>query len=64
MPAKSGKQYRFMQMIAHGGKASGMGGPPEAVAKEFVDKTPHKMRMKFAKAAAGKSRPGVKKKYL
>lgn len=45
MPAKSDKQYRFMQMIAHGGKPAGRAmGPTKAVAKEMIDKTPAKKR--------------------
>ncbi|MDE2101979.1 MAG: hypothetical protein KGL39_32330 [Patescibacteria group bacterium] len=34
MPSKSGKQHRFMEFIAHGGKVRG--GPSVEVAKEFV----------------------------
>mgnify|MGYP001615102198 CR=1 FL=1 len=49
MPAKSDKQYRFMQMIAHGGSSSkGRAmGPTKAVAKEMIDKTPAKKRSQF-----------------
>lgn len=60
MPAKSAKQYRFMQMIAHGkkdkrtGKAKSAIGPSEEVAKEMIDKTPEKKRSSFMK--------GMKKK--
>lgn len=50
MPAKSEKQYNFMQMIAHGGKSNNKGiGPSEAVAKEFVKKTSKKKRHEFSK---------------
>lgn len=52
MPAVSGKQYRFMQGIAHGMKStkSGKGlGPSPDVAREFVMKTPPKKRSQFAK---------------
>lgn len=49
MPAKSAKQYRFMQMIAHGGKPKNGIGPSEEVAREFIEKTPHKKRSEFAK---------------
>ena len=48
MPAKSAKQYRFMQAAAHGG----LKGPqqvPEAVAKEFVRATPPKKRKIWSK---------------
>lgn len=51
MPAKSAKQYGLMQAIAHGSK-TGLGGPSKEVAREFVDKTPHSKRKKFAKALA------------
>jgi len=49
VPAKSGKQYRFMAMIAHGGKSNKGIGPSEAVAKEMVKKTPAKKRSMFMK---------------
>lgn len=52
MPAKSPAQYRFMAGIAHGMKPKGKNkglGPSEAVAKEFVDKTPPKKRSFFMK---------------
>lgn len=41
MPSKSGKQHRFMEMIAHG--KGRKGGPSKAVAEEFVqaDKGKH-----------------------
>lgn len=47
MPAKSGKQYRFMQAAAHGNLRGA--GPSEEVAKEFIRKTPKKKRSIFAK---------------
>ena len=47
MPAKSGKQYRFMQARAHGA-ATGVGPSPE-VAKEFIDKTSPEKRSQFMK---------------
>ena len=37
MPSVSGKQHRYMEMIAHGGKPKGGKGPSKAVAKEFVN---------------------------
>lgn len=49
MPAKSAKQFRFMEMIAHGGKPNKGVGPSQKVAKEFVDKTPMKKRSMFMK---------------
>lgn len=48
MPAKSAEQYRLMQAAAHGG----LRGPqeiPQAVAKEFVKKTPPKKRRLWSK---------------
>lgn len=48
MPAKTGKQYRFMQAVAHGKSSSGVG-PSKEVAKEFIDKTPKKKRSIFNK---------------
>ncbi len=51
MPAKSAKQYRFMAMIAHGGKpykSKGVG-PSQEVAEEMVHKTPPKKRSSFMK---------------
>lgn len=50
MPAKSAKQYNFMQIIAHGGKSNKKGlGPSPEVAKEFIDKTSATKRSQFAK---------------
>jgi hypothetical protein len=50
MPAKSAKQYKFMQAVLHGGSNKGFdAGPSKKVAKEFVDKTPKTDRSKFMK---------------
>lgn len=49
MPARSAKQYRFMQMIAHGGKPRKGIGPSPEVAKEFVEKTAASKRKEWAK---------------
>ena len=52
MPAKSAKQYNFMQMIAHGkkpDKAKGVG-PSKEVAEEMISKTSKSARSKFAKS--------------
>lgn len=50
MPAKTAKQYRFMAMIAHGGKSNKKGiGPSQDVAEEMVHKTPAKKRSMFMK---------------
>jgi len=47
MPAKSSKQYKFMQAVAHS-KDKGIG-PSEAVAKEIIKKTPKKKKSLFMK---------------
>lgn len=49
MPAKSAAQYKFMAGIAHGMKPNKGVGPSEAVAKEFVKKTPKDKRSLFMK---------------
>lgn len=49
MPAKSGKQFRLMAMIAHGKKPLKSIGPSKEVAEEFVRKTPKKKRSIFMK---------------
>lgn len=45
MPAKSGKQYRLMQAVAHGAKIDA--GPSKEVAKKFIAETPKKKRSIF-----------------
>lgn len=55
MPAKTAKQYRFMAMIAHGGKPNKTDkkgnsiGPSQEVAEEMIHKTPAKKRSLFMK---------------
>jgi len=50
VPAKSKKQYRFMQMMAHNPeRAYKSTGPSSEVAREFIEKTPAKLRSKFSK---------------
>lgn len=51
MPAKSAKQYRFMEMMAHNpGKKNTKGpGPSPEVAEEFIHKTSPAKRKQFAK---------------
>ena len=49
MPAKSEKQYKFMQAIAHGKGGKNPIGPSKDVAKEFIHKTPKKKRSLFSK---------------
>lgn len=51
MPAKSAKQYHFMQMMAHNPqkkRSKGIGPSPE-VAQEFIRKTPEAKRKLFSK---------------
>lgn len=36
MPSKSGKQHRFMEMVAHDPKAAKRTGVPQSVGKDFV----------------------------
>ena len=49
MPAKSAKQYRFMQAMAHGAKPKQGVGPSPSVAREFVLKTSAKKRKEWSK---------------
>lgn len=49
MPATSGKQFRFMEAMAHGAKSKSGIGPSPAIAKEFVSKTPLKKKKLFAR---------------
>ena len=42
MPAKSEKQRRFMQAIAHGARPRKKGAPTQAEAKKFLKHTGHK----------------------
>ncbi len=55
MPVKSAKQFRLMEAAAHN-NLKGAGGPSPTVAKEFLDKTPHKTKSNFAKALFGKKK--------
>jgi len=55
MPAKTGKQYRYMQMRANNPMSSM--GPSRKVAKEMISKIPSKMRSKWSKRKK-KSNPG------
>jgi flagellar motor component MotA len=62
MPAKSKKQYKFMQAAAHGALKSA-GGPSPSVAKEFIEKTPEKKRRQFSQVLRNKMKfkSGMKK---
>jgi hypothetical protein len=53
MPAKSGKQYRYMAGIAHGMKPYTKGGPSQSVAEEIVHKTPPAKRKQFMRKNNG-----------
>lgn len=48
MPIKSKKQWRLMQVAAHG-KLRHAAGPSPEVAKEMINKTSKEKRSKFAK---------------
>jgi hypothetical protein len=37
MPSTSGKQHRFMEMVAHNPKAAKRVGVPQSVGRDFVD---------------------------
>ena len=47
MPATSGKQYRFMELMAHG-KHHNIAGPSKKVAEEFIHATSSDKRKKWA----------------
>lgn len=49
MPAKSGKQFRFMEAVAHGAKPFKGAGPSKEVAEEFIHKTPANKRSQWLK---------------
>lgn len=52
MPIKSKAQFRLMQAAAHGSlnksNKTGLGGPSQEVAKEFLAATPHAAKKRFA----------------
>jgi len=49
MPAKSAKQYKFMQMMAHNPDKSNIAGPSKKVAEEMIHKTSKSDRSRFMK---------------
>lgn len=51
MPAESGKQYRFMQMMAHNPEKKNTKGPgpSKKVAEEMIHKTSAAKRKQFSK---------------
>jgi hypothetical protein len=53
MPAKSEKQYKFMQAMAHGAKSHKGVGPSPEVAKEFIKKTAASKRKQWSKKPGG-----------
>jgi len=62
MPAQSGKQYRWLQGIAHGSINGGSMTPSKA--SEWIDATPPAQRSAFSKKPkfGGKSSPKAKAK--
>ena len=52
MPVKSAKQFRFFQAVKSG-NLKGAGPNPE-VAAEFLAKTPHETKSRFAKQNTGR----------
>ena len=48
MPIKSARQFRLMQAAAHGKLRSI--GPSKEVAREFLSKTSHRKKSKFARS--------------
>ena len=60
MPAVSGKQYRFMAMMAHNPEKARAKGVPSSVAREFVEKTPASKRSSFMKTRGRKMMVGGK----
>lgn len=61
MPSVSGKQHRFMEMVAHDPSAAKRVGVPQSVGKDFVsaDKGTGILK-RFAKRSRGGKRPKVK----
>ena len=49
MPAKSGKQYRFMKGLEHGMKPR-MGAPSPEMAKKIIEGTSKKKRKQYSNA--------------
>lgn len=49
MPAKSAKQFRFMEMAVHNPSKMRSVGPSKKVAEEFIKKTPKSKRSQFMK---------------
>jgi hypothetical protein len=47
MPVKSAKQFKLMEAAAHG--SSNLASPSKSVAEDFLSKTPHSVKSKFAK---------------
>lgn len=51
MPAKSKKQYNYMQMMAHSPEVKKRGGPSRKMAKKIIEGTPKKKKMKYSSNA-------------
>lgn len=54
MPAKSEKQYKFMQAVLHSKTNKKGVGPSKEVAKKFVEETPKEKRSLFMKSKSKK----------
>lgn len=50
MPAKTAKQYGFMQLCANNPEKARGKCPPRSVAKEYVKETGSKLRKKFSRS--------------
>jgi len=61
MPARTGKQYRLMQLCAHNPGHPSCKGISQAVAKEFIEKTSPAARSRWSK---GKKRKKPSAKQL
>lgn len=60
MPSKSGKQHRFMEMIAHNVSAAKRAGVPQSVGRDFVAADTGKKFATANKRAASKpSKPAL-----
>lgn len=53
MPVKSAAQFGMMEAAIQGNAKKG---PPASVAKDFLSKTPHSAKSKFAKALVKKKK--------
>lgn len=61
MPSQSGKQHRFMEMVAHNPAAAKRVGVPQSVGKDFVAADKGKKFGKASKPTFGLAKIGRKK---